>query len=551
MLPLDRRRSIARRDSLELRQLIANPHFFSAGGRASARCSAHRRFGISDMQFASGAAEEFLHGGVKFFEPAPARFFEKRASYPWMVVGTVCIGAFIGQVDASIVQLALPTLEDAFGAPLHVVSWVAIGYMLAFASTLPLFARLAAIGGRKSLYLCGFALFGLFSMLCGVAEDLTSLIVFRLLQGASGAMLGANSLAVLVAAAGPGRRGKAIGIMAAAQAVGLSLGPVLGGALLASFGWRAIFWITVPFAVGGAALGWLIVPRTAAFAKDPRFDFIGAVLIVPALVASMLAITEAQAWGASARLGIAAGAGLVLLGVFAWNETKTSAPLIDRKLFGTTAFSAGALGVLVSYAMLYGMLFSMSFALIRGYHEQPFAAGLTLTIIPITLGLVAPFSAAASDNNPRLVMLAGAACTAAAAIMLMAFLNGSAGSMSPVLASLAAFGVGLGLYIAPNNNAAMAAAPPGQSAEAGGLLNLLRVLGSGIGVASASVVLGFGLGRAGVPARTAGVPEAALFAATHDTLAMLAGFAVLAAVAVIFGTRQMTRQGLDAGEPAK
>jgi MFS family permease len=144
-----------------------------------------------------------------------------------MVVGTVCIGAFIGQVDASIIQLAMPSLEEAFDAPLHAVSGAPVGYVLAFASTLPLFARLAEIGGRKALYLTGFVLFALFSALCGLATSLLTLIVFRLLQGAGGAMLGANSLVILVAAAGPARRGKAIGIMAAAQAVGLSLGPAL------------------------------------------------------------------------------------------------------------------------------------------------------------------------------------------------------------------------------------------------------------------------------------------------------------------------------------
>jgi MFS family permease len=144
-----------------------------------------------------------LNWRLEFPEPAAARFLEQRASYPWMVVGTVCIGAFIGRVNASIVQLAMPTLEDAFDAPLHAVSWMAIRHMLAFAASLPVFARLAAIGGRKTLYLLGFALFGLFSALCGLAASLPILIILRLLQGASGAMLGANSLAVLVAAAGP------------------------------------------------------------------------------------------------------------------------------------------------------------------------------------------------------------------------------------------------------------------------------------------------------------------------------------------------------------
>ncbi|MGC2077334.1 MAG: MFS transporter [Xanthobacteraceae bacterium] len=99
-----------------------------------------------------------LELATRIFGTYSGAFFERRASYPWMVVGTVCIGTFIGQIDASIIQLAMPSLEDAFDAPLHAVSWAAVGYVLAFASALPLFARLAEIGGRKALYLTGFVL---------------------------------------------------------------------------------------------------------------------------------------------------------------------------------------------------------------------------------------------------------------------------------------------------------------------------------------------------------------------------------------------------------
>jgi MFS family permease len=136
----------------------------------------------------------------------------------------------------------------------------------------------AEIAGRKTLYLSGFALFGLCSALCGLAPSLPSLVVFRILRGMSGSMLGANSVVILVAAVGPARRGKALGIMAAAQAVGLGLGPALGGVLLGTLGWRSIFWVNVPFAFLGAGLAWLIVPRTTSVAKDRRFDALGAML---------------------------------------------------------------------------------------------------------------------------------------------------------------------------------------------------------------------------------------------------------------------------------
>src|ERR1700691_632716 len=131
---------------------------------------------------------------LEFPEPAPAPFLSPPPSYPWLLVGTVCIGAFIGQVDASIVQLAMPALEDSFDAPLHAVSWVAVGYVLAYAAALPMFARLAARGGRRALYLVVVALFGLFSALCAIVRNLQMVVLFRILQGASGAAPGANSL---------------------------------------------------------------------------------------------------------------------------------------------------------------------------------------------------------------------------------------------------------------------------------------------------------------------------------------------------------------------
>ena len=351
----------------------------------------------------------------------------------------------------------------------------------------------------------------------------------------SGALLGANSVVILVAAAGPARRGNALGIMAAAQAVGLSIGPALGGVLLGTLGWRWIFWVTVPFAIVGTALGWLIVPRTKAFAGDRRFDAPGAILLVPALATLLLAISEAQAWGLSIPLIACAIAAPLLLGGFIWRESRAPAPLVNLSLFRSAAFSAGSVGVLVSYGMLYGMFFAMSFALVRGYHDQPLAAGLRLTIVPAALGLVAPYSGALSDKHPRLLMLAGMAFSIASAIAMMRWLDGTPGSLTAVMIGLAAFGVGLGLYIAPNNNATMSAAPADKSGVAGGLLNLLRVSGGGVGVAASSAVLAWGLETAtGMHERTAGVPEAGLLAAVGDVLVVLALFgAIGAAMAII------------------
>jgi len=469
-----------------------------------------------------------LRGG---YEPAPAAFIARQPCYPWIVVGTTCIAAFIGQLDASIVQLTLPTLEHEFLARLSSVSWVAIAYQLAFAAALPIFARLAGIAGRKVMYLTGFALFTLASALCGLASDLTQLIAFRALLGIAGAMLGANSIVILVKAAGPGRQGRAMGIFAAAQAVGVSMGPVTGGVLLATLGWRWVFWATVPFALAAAVIGWLVIPQTEDRGSDRRFDWRGAMLLMPSLTMLLMVISLIHAWGPTspAILGSAVAAA-TLLSIFIQHERRTPAPLIDLDLFRIPAFAGGILAIVLSYAMLYGMFFLMSFALMRGYHHSPLAAGLRLAIIPVALGIVAPFSGALHERlGLRTVLLSGMAVCIAAFILLSMALTGTADRVYSVIVALGIFGAGLGMFIAPNNSATMSAAPRDRSGDAGGLLNLMRVFGTSVGVAGASAVLSWRLAAlTGIGDRTLAAREEAVLGGVSDALLLLVAFAVIA-----------------------
>ncbi len=229
-------------------------------------------------------------------EAAPLKKFTAMPSYPWLVVAIICIGAFVGQLDASIVQLTLPVLEQNFHATLAAVSWVAIGYLLAYAATLPVFARMSEIFGRKLLYVAGYAVFAAASLLCGLATDLPTLIACRLLQGIGGGLLGANSITLLTKAVLPGRRGRAMGFYAASQAIGISAGPVIGGLLLGTLGWKWVFWISVPFAMAGAVFGWLILPQTVQANTPKQFDNWGAMLLSPALAAFIISLSEIGTW---------------------------------------------------------------------------------------------------------------------------------------------------------------------------------------------------------------------------------------------------------------
>ena len=176
-------------------------------------------------------------------------------------MAAVCVGAFMGQLDASIVTVALPTLQHTFDASVGAVTWVGLSYLLVLVATVTAVGRFADMWGRKLLYVYGFVIFTVASALCGLAPDLGALCGFRALQAVGAAMLQANSLAIIVLVVPAASLGRAIGLQGAAQALGLALGPTIGGLLLAAGGWRLIFFVNVPFGLFGAVAAVLLVPR--------------------------------------------------------------------------------------------------------------------------------------------------------------------------------------------------------------------------------------------------------------------------------------------------
>jgi len=466
-------------------------------------------------------------------EPPPARIVARLTSYRWLVVGTVCVGAFMGQVDSSIAQMLLPRLELEFGARLSTVSWVAVAYLLAMAAFLPIFGRLADMMGRKLLYTGGFLLFVLSSALCGLAPNLPVLIAFRVAQGIGAALLSSNSIAIVVTAAGPAQRGRALGIQSAAQAVGLSAGPALGGLVLDLLDWRWVFWINVPVGLAGTVLGWFVLPATKDLPDDSRFDWKGAFLIAPALTAFVAVLNEGYAWGATspALLGCALLA-VILLTLFVRAEQRADAPLIDLTLFRQSAFSAGNVAGLMGYAALFGLFFLMPFIFVRAYRDSTFAAGLRLSIVPVMLGVVAPIAGALYDRlGPRLLTASGMLICVVALVLLFAVLDGAPASLPLVMIALAVFGAGQGLFISPNNSAVVAAAPASLTGEAGGLLNVMRSCGISVGVAAASSLLAWRLAvRTGSGHDTLQAETHHLLAAGRDVVVLIGSFAAMAGV---------------------
>jgi EmrB/QacA subfamily drug resistance transporter len=467
-------------------------------------------------------------------EPPPLPALAALPSYRWLVVGVVSIGAFMGQVDASIAQLLLPSLEGAFGSTLSAVSWVAVAYLLTMAALMPIFGRLADLFGHKLLYTAGFVIFVVGSGLCGFAPNLTLLVIFRIVQAIGGALLSANSVAIVVTAAGRDQRGRAVGIQAAAQAVGLCAGPVIGGILLSTLGWQWVFWINVPFGIAGALAGWLILPRTTCLAKEQGFDFKGALLLGPMLTAFMLILNEGHVWGVTSPAFIGTVlAGGVLLALFVRAENRSGAPLLDPGLLRSRAFAAANAGSLMSYALLFGVMLLMPFVFERAYLDDPLAAGLRLAIIPIAISLLAPVSGILYDRlGPRVPTLLGMLVCLVGLGLLYWAMGADTHALLYVMVALGVFGIGQGLFTAANNTSIMAAAPPELTGEAGGLLNVTRAFGISLGIAAASALLSWRLRAVGdASGSTVHVLPAEMLDASREVVLLLIPFAVAAALA--------------------
>ena len=468
-------------------------------------------------------------------EHPPLPWLASSPAYRWLVVGTVCVGAFLGQLDASIAGLVLPTLQQTFAAPVASVEWVAIAYLLTLAALVVPLGRLADLLGRKMLYTWGFVVFIVGSALCGGSPTLAWLIAFRVLQAIGAAMLQANSVAIITAAVPRRALGRAIGVQGAAQAVGLSVGPSLGGLIIDSLGWQWVFFIAVPAGLFGTVLGWMVLPCTrreavAEVVHEPeRFDWLGAALLGPAVAVLLLGLTFGNAWGwTSPWLILTALCAAASLATFWIAEQRSASPLIDPALLRVRSFTLGLIAGLLSYAVLFGSLFLMPFFLERILGRTAAQTGLLLTPIPIALGLLAPVAGTLADRIGPAPPTAAGMASAALALAAMALAPDL--SLPALLGLLILLGVGLGLFTPPNNAAVMGSVPANRLGVAGATLNMVRSLGTSLGVAATGTVLAVRLtARLDVEAaHTLDAPPGTLLPAFHDALLFLAGLAVLA-----------------------
>jgi multidrug resistance protein len=373
----------------------------------------------------------------------------RRHPLGWVAaVATVCFGAFMGQLDASVVALTYHAIGSSFGASLRAVQWVTLSYLAVLGALLIPLGRLSDRIGRKRVYLWGFAVFTVSSAGCALAPSLGVLVALRAVQGAGAAMLQANSVAIVTTAAPRERLRVALGIQAAAQALGLALGPTLGGLVVETVGWRWVFAINIPVGIVALVAGQYLLPRTRLAPERP---------------------------GALRRVA---------------------------------HLAPGLVGAVLAYLLLFGPIVLLP-AVLQNRGTSALASGLAVATLPLgfavgaTVGnLILP-----SRWRQRRRGVLGLVLTAAGLAGLAAALPHPA----IAAAVLAVAGVGLGVFTPVNNAQIMAAAPTDAVALAGGLVSAGRALGTALGTVLVTALLPVDAsGRVAALALLAGVALATL-----------------------------------------
>jgi EmrB/QacA subfamily drug resistance transporter len=401
----------------------------------------------------------------------------------WLLAVTV-LGSGIASLDATVVNIALPTIGRDFHTGIAALQWVINGYTLTLAAFLLIGGSLGDRFGRRKLYLIGIVWFALASAACGLAPGAGFLIAARVLQGVGAALLTPGSLAILEASFVPADRARAIGAWSGLSGVAVAAGPLVGGSLISAASWRWIFFINVPIAVAVVALGIRHVPES----RDPRatgkIDYAGALAGVVFLTGITFAFIEAPAlgWSSPAVLAMAL-VGVLGLAAFLVRERRAASPMLPLSIFAERQFAATNAVTFLVYAALVGATFLLPVVLQVVWGYSPLASGLAL--LPLTiilLALSARSGQLATRIGPRLQMSAGPVVVGAGLAMLTLVTSGS-NYVVYVLPAVVVFALGLAITVAPLTATAMSSAPAELSGIASAVNNDVARFGGLLAVA--------------------------------------------------------------------
>lgn len=413
----------------------------------------------------------------------------------WWVMLVVGMGTFMGTLNSSVVTISLPVISNHFQAKLSLVAWVMMAYLLTASSLLITFGRLADIAGRKLIYTSGFLVFTCGTILCCVSGGIYQLIFFRVIQATGGAMMVANSPALIISAFPDAERGKALGIIGGIVALGLTCGPPVGGFILEELSWRWIFYVNIPVGILGFVLSLIILKKRPTPFLGRRFDFKGAVFLACTLVFLLLALNQWRNldWRSPTSHWLVVG--FLFFGtLFFVTEAGSKDPIIRLSFFRHRIYGLGNLNVFLVYLSHFSVVLLMPFYLSRVLALSPSQMGWVLITVPLCLFLVAPFSGWLSDRiGTRLLTTLGLSLAGLSILSILQL--GVDSNYQDVVFRLIILGVGTGMFHSPNNSSIMGSVSQENYGRAAGVLATMRNLGMVMGISVASAIFTFSENR--------------------------------------------------------
>ena len=424
--------------------------------------------------------------------------------FHWVAAIVVCVGTFLGVMDNTITNIALPTMKDEFDRPLDDVIWVALAFIVVSTGLSLTMGRLGDLYGRKMLYTWGFVVFTIATFLSSISGSLEELVGTRILQAIGASMTMANGAAIITAAFPPSKRGTGLGLIVSTVGAGAAAGPILGGVLIDLLDWRAIFWTRVPFGLIAALLAWRYLRDAPSHQRPKGLDIPGAVLLFGMLACLTFGINRARDLGlTSTSVTLVIAAGLVFMVWFIIVERRSASPVVDLGLFKGRGFSFGILAAILQF---FGMSFTFYLVPTLLQDGRGFTATETaMMMMPLSLMMLlwSPVSGRLSDRfGSRPLTTAGMVMVCASLFLL----SRTTADTSPVdfAMRMLLLGIGTSTFSSPNTSVIMSAVPPERLGTASASQTTARTFGNAFGTSvgvavMASVAASFAVNN-GVPA---------------------------------------------------
>ncbi len=414
----------------------------------------------------------------------------------WKIAGVVILGMIMSILDTTIVNVALHTLQHDLHSSISQIQWVVTGYLLSLAAVIPVTGWAARRYGAKRVYLTSLVLFTAGSGLCAVAASTTSLVLFRVLQGAGGGMIMPVGQLIMAQVAGPKRMGRVMGVVSMPAMLAPIFGPIVGGTILQNLHWSWIFLVNLPIGVVAFALAWRVLPHTDS-GEAGRLDVRGLALLSSASTALVYGLSQA---GTHASLTAPVVVwptvlGLTLAGVFCWHALRIERPLLDVRLYANRVFGAASLTTFGLGAALFGAMILVPLYYQEIRHESVIATGLLVGPQGLGMLLVMPLTSRLTQRFGGGRVAMGGVTILALGTIPLAFV-GAHTSIALISLVLLLRGVGIGFSFMPAMTAAFASLRPEQLSDATPQLNVLQRIGGAIGTAVLAVVLQRATGHA-------------------------------------------------------